>query len=64
MMDVMEYLQERNIKTRILGIRNDPQRSVIEVDLSVKIGKYYNANAIISGLENAEAVKKVVLVDD
>lgn len=64
MMDVMEYLQERNIKTRILGIRNDPQRNVIEVDLSVKIGKYYNANAIISGLENAEAVKKVVLVDD
>lgn len=37
---------------------------MIEVDLSVKIGKYYNANAIISGLENAEAVKKVVLVDD
>ena len=45
MMDVMEYLQERNIKTRLLGIRNEPQRNVIEVDLSVKIGKYYNANA-------------------
>ena len=29
MMDVMDFLQERNIKTRILGIHNDPQRNVI-----------------------------------
>ena len=64
MMDVMEYLQERNIKTRILGIRNEPQRNVIEVDLSVKIGKYYNANAIISGLQDTKAVKKVELLDE
>ncbi|MDD6570609.1 MAG: MgtC/SapB family protein, partial [Acidaminococcus sp.] len=35
MMEVMDYLQERNIKTRILGMRNDPQRNVLEVDLSV-----------------------------
>ena len=64
MMDVMEYLQERNIKTRLLGIRNEPQRNVIEVDLSVKIGKYYNANAIISGLQDTKAVKKVELLDE
>lgn len=64
MMDVMGYLQERNIKTRILGIRNEPQRNVIEVDLLVKIGKYYNANAIISGLEETQNVKKVVPMDE
>ena len=63
-MDVMGYLQERNIKTRILGIRNEPQRNVIEVDLLVKIGKYYNANAIISGLEETQNVKKVVPMDE
>ena len=64
MIDVMGYLQERNIKTRILGMRNDPQRNVLEVDLAVKIGKYYNANEIISGLKNTKAVQKVVLQDE
>lgn len=64
MMDVMDFLQERNIKTRILGIHNDPQRNVIEVDLAVKIGKYYNANTIISGLESTKTVQHVALVDE
>ena len=64
MIEVMGYLQERNIKTRILGMRNDPQRNVLEVDLAVKIGKYYNANEIISGLKNTKAVQKVVLQDE
>ena len=64
MIEVMGYLQERNIKTRILGMRNDPQRNVLEVDLAVKIGKYYNANEIISGLKNTKAVQRVVLQDE
>ena len=64
MMDVMDFLQERNITTRILGIHNDPQRNVIEVDLAVKIGKYYNANTIISGLESTKTVQHVALVDE
>ncbi|WP_416181633.1 MgtC/SapB family protein [Acidaminococcus timonensis] len=64
LMEVMDYLQERNIKTRILDMRNDPQRNVLEVDLAVKIGKYYNANAIIDGLKNTRAVQSIVLKDE
>ncbi len=62
--DGMEVAEKFGIKTRILGIHNDPQRNVIEVDLAVKIGKYYNANTIISGLESTKTVQHVALVDE
>lgn len=61
MMSVMDYFQERNIKTRILGLRNTGSGGV-QVDLSVKIGKYYNADEIIKGVKHCKAVENIIVL--
>ena len=63
MMEVMDYLQQRNVKTRILGIKNDPAKSVIQVNLSVKIGKHLDAGALLEGLKKRPEVESVTMVE-
>ena len=63
MMEVMDYLQQRTVKTRILGIKNDPAKSVIQVNLSVKIGKHLDAGALLEGLKKRPEVESVTMVE-
>ena len=63
MMEVMDYQQQRNVKTRILGIKNDPAKSVIQVNLSVKIGKHLDAGALLEGLKKRPEVESVTMVE-
>lgn len=60
MMTIMDFFQERNIKTRILSIHNDATLNAIKVDVTVKVGKYYNVTEIINGLKNSKAVMEVL----
>ena len=64
MMEVMDFFQQRNIKTRILGIHNDATQNSIKVDITVKTGKYYDANEIVKSLEASKAVIGVMILNE
>lgn len=61
---VMDYLQARNIKTRIQDLRSNPADGGIQVDLLLKIAKDNNPNDIITGLKNTNAVQDILLRDE
>ncbi len=61
---VMDYLQARNIKTRIQDLRSNPADGGIQVDLLLKIAKDYNPNEIITELKNTNAVQDILLRDE
>jgi putative Mg2+ transporter-C (MgtC) family protein len=59
MMDIMDYLQAHNVKTRVLDMSNNPEEKTLRILISAKISRYDNANDIIDGLHHLKAVKSV-----